>query len=260
MIRCDSFFLEFWGRILSLHDAHDSVLTVFEFEVALAFGVKAREFTQVIACYGFLGIILGIVLKHCNQFVDELKVVLIIKMDERFLPEFFGMHRRPCQMSSPHLLRPFLKRGELRHILIEEFFKSLKLSLDGLINPWFLQKLNDHRVGINKGELLQAIIIELQIVEKHEHDANNLFRVKVVKDFGDILKHVKVVITELGLRVIVVAENPESADHMVGNLRFLDALGLQEGGQGLEAMVFTEFLSELVRLHENGNGGDVGVH
>ena len=74
----------------------------------------------------------------------------------------------------------------------------------------------------------------LQIIKKHEHDPCDLFFAVIVHDLSHLLDNVKCVVLEVLVGERVIAEDPEHAEHVVGDLVGLEALVVEEVGDHLE--------------------------
>lgn len=71
--------------------------------------------------------------------------------------------------------------------------------------------------------MLEAVLISLDVVEKHADDTHDLLRVEVVQDFGNGLDNVVAIVGELNQSKIMVGKNPESQDNIVSYLSSISA-------------------------------------
>ena len=98
--------------------------------------------------------------------------------------------------------------------------------------------------------MFEAKRIILQVEEDLSDHAHNLLFVVEVKDFRDVLNHVQLEVLELRQSKLVVAQDPEAAADVVGDLSISFAVVDQDVSQSVEASLLNELLCDLVDLED----------
>ena len=116
LIGSDSFLLELGTRACIAHEISQICLCVSLIEEIFAAREESSEFTQIEACDGLalvhnllIHIPVGLFFKDIDQDVDAFQVIGVVEHDERCLPEFLCVNRRPGETTSLHLLLPFVE-------------------------------------------------------------------------------------------------------------------------------------------------------
>jgi len=168
------------------------------------------------------------------------------------------------QVSSLNLLLPLLKGREFLVVLLEVLIELLKLILNFLVDPRLFLELDDQIERVDHGEMLEAVLISLDVVEKHADDTDDLLCVEVVQHFGYGLDNVVAIVGELNQSELMVGKNPESQDNIVSYLSSVvasdafiidaNAVTSQDVLKGVEAIIRDEGLSEFVGLAVDSKG------
>mmetsp|Transcript_19642 Transcript_19642/g.30294 ORF Transcript_19642/g.30294 Transcript_19642/m.30294 type:complete len:327 (-) Transcript_19642:404-1384(-) len=220
--------------------------------------IVLTEFTQVTASHG-----LNAVIRAGEALIsddgNEVEVLLSVEQDVVLLPELLLMARTPSQLSSSDLVLELLDGTEDLLVGLEVLGEALQHLVDVFVNPVAVLQLEDQVENINVGEVLLASRDVLQVVNEHKHDASNLLPAEEVHDLGHLLDDCKSVILEELLSVVMIAQNPEGAHHVVADLRALEAGAFKEVGDHTEAVLGRELSSELVRLKDSHQSESVGV-
>ena len=166
----------------------------------------------------------------------------------------------PGELATLNLLLPLIEGRELLVVLIEEVEEVLEDLINLFVNPRSVSKLDDKVERVDHGEMLEANIIILQVVEDEADHANNLLFVGEIEDLGDVLDHVKGEVLEVLHGEFVVTKDPEAAADVVGDLGIL--LAVSAGEELLEhgeATLLDESFSQFVDFEEVHQGVSVSV-
>lgn len=71
--------------------------------------------------------------------------------------------------------------------------------------------------------MLFTLSNRLEVIEEHQHYSGNLFFAEEVHDLGDLLDKSKLVVLEVLIGKLMVAQDPEHANHIVSNLAAVKA-------------------------------------
>ena len=89
---------------------------------------------------------------------------------------------------------------------------------DFLVNPGAIPKFDAEIEHVDHGEVLHADLVILQVLEDEADDADNFFARPEIENLGNVLDHVELEVLEDAEGLRVVAEDPEAAADIVGDL------------------------------------------
>ena len=257
LVAGDGLLLEFGSGAWDLHELDDADLDVHGVQVLSAEGEEPGELSQVEA-RNSLDSVVG-VFEQLNQHLDQVEVLLLVEEEEVLLPKLLGVDGSPAEGLLVDLLAELVDGGEHLVVLVEVGEQLLKQLLDLRVNPVSVLQLSDDLDGIDVGHDLEAFIVLLDVVEEQQDDSHDLLLAEVVQHLRHSLEDLQSAVFEAAAAEGVEGDDPESVDHVVGNLVVLDALVVQVAAEELEAALVNELLSQLVGLHEVHDRKGVGV-
>jgi len=166
---------------------------------------------------------------------------------------------RPAQTASIDLRLPLVEGRELLVVLVEVLEELLQDFCDLLVDPGSVAQLDNQVERVDHGEVFEADCVVLQVEEDVADHAHDLFFVEKVQNLRDVLDHVQLEVLKQVQGKRVVAQDPEAAAHVVGDLSVGLALVEQQSLQALEAAVVDEVLGEFVELEQVHQTVSVGV-
>lgn len=209
--------------------------------------IKSREFSEIEAGDGLDSVVFGLEAFIHND-LDQLKVLVLVEVEEVLLPELLSMAWSPSQLSTVHLISQLFDRAEDLLVLVKVLKQLFETLIDIVINPMSVLELDDQTERINVGEMLLAYGDLLKVIKEHQHNSNDLLPVEEVKNLGDFLDDGDSVIFEVLVRKLMIAKNPQHADDVVSDLRIFEARCVEQIRDDLESLSGAELLSELVGL------------
>jgi len=262
----DSLFFEFGARGWVAHERGQVRLRVPLLQEFFAEGEEAGELSQIVASHGLhrvqtalVDLAVGRRPEDVDEDVDALEVLGVVEVDERRLPELLCVDGRPAQTASIDLRLPLVEGRELLVVLVEVLEELLQDFCDLLVDPGSVAQLDNQVERVDHGEVFEADCVVLQVEEDVADHAHDLFFVEKVQNLRDVLDHVQLEVLKQVQGKRVVAQDPEAAAHVVGDLSVGLALVEQQSLQALEAAVVDEVLGEFVELEQVHQTVSVGV-
>ena len=143
LIGCDCFLLQLSCAACAAHQLGDLGVGLTPFQIRLSKREESCKLSQVIAsdCLHlvkslFVHIWSLFPRQNIDQNIDALQILCLIEVDERCLPEFLGVHWRPCKTLSHYLSLPLFKGRELLIVHVEKFEEFFQNLDNVLIYPW----------------------------------------------------------------------------------------------------------------------------
>lgn len=227
LVTRDGFLLDFSRHELIRHELCHLHPNIKLLKVSFAVCVVFRKLAYVEAGNGLDCVVLRGETVFYKLF-DQFQVVCVVKLVGVLLPELLRVTRSPSELLSINLFLEFIDRAVDLLVLLEIGEEVLQHLVNVLIDPVSVLQFDDQVQGVDLGQVVLTVWDVLQVVKEHEHDAGNLLLAVVVHDLRDLLDDRECVVLEVLISELVVAQNPEHAQHVVGNLIRLKTLPVEQ--------------------------------
>ena len=243
---------------MGLHEvSHDSA-DVHRVQLLLSTTTELGKLSQVIAGHGLRSVV-GRREAVVHDFVDQVQVVnLLLKEDGVLLPELLSVARTPLELLPIDLVLELLERRVLLLVFFEELSEILEHSGEVRIDPVAVAKLLYESQSVYVAHVLLAALKVFEVVHEHQEDPHDLLLVVEVKDLRSLLQDLQLEVLKVFLCLLVVRQDPQKADDLVGHLSVFCALILQEIGHPGHVTVVHELVGQLILLADGHQSKCVG--